>query len=92
MKDNISVCLNRVKNIIDQLDCTEFSTADVISKYSGGFYSNKGTPVTYSFNALFGKLLKRNQSVLEIEKVESDVEIKDDNGHSTTTHTWKKCT
>ncbi|MGX9463590.1 hypothetical protein ACWXWU_20575 [Shewanella sp. A14] len=92
MKDNIEVCLNRVKDIIDEIDSTEFSTVDVISKYSGGFYSNKGTPVNYSFNALFGKLLKRNQAILKIEKIKSGVVIKDDNGHETNTHTWKKCT
>jgi len=89
MNEAIEVSLDRIKAIISALSADEFSTADVIRKYSGGFYSNLETPAYYSFNAQFGKLLKRNDKYLGIFQVAESAYIKDDNGHSTSSSTWR---
>ncbi len=92
MDEKIEVSLHRIETIIDSLRSESFTTVDVLKQYSGGFFSNISTPPAYSFNAQFGKLLKRNASNLKITEVESGVHIKDENGHSTTTSVWKSVT
>jgi hypothetical protein len=87
--EKIDVSLDRVRNCIHKLDRNEFTTADVIRKYFGRFCSNIGTPATYSFNAQFGALLKRNESQLGIIEISSNEAIKDDHDHNTTTSRWK---
>ncbi|MEO3988162.1 hypothetical protein [Plesiomonas shigelloides] len=87
--DNIEVSLARVSEIIERIGGSEFSTADVLREYSGGFYSNKSTPAYYSFNAQFGKLLSRNASLLKIREVQENTKVSDDNGHKTSSSTWK---
>lgn len=89
MDEIIHVSLERVRNCIQKLDINEFTTADVIRKYSGRFCSNIGTPATYSFNAQFGALLKRNESQLGILEIASNEAIEDDHGHNTTTSRWR---
>ena len=89
MDERIDVSLERVRNCIQKLDRNEFTTADVIRKYSGRFCSNIGTPATYSFNAQFGALLKRNESQLGIVEIASNEAIEDDHGHNTTTSRWR---
>ena len=91
MKDNIPVFLDRVKIIIDEFrrsGSRTVLTSDILGKYSGGFYSNIKIPPAYSFNALFGKVLKRNEKFLSIEEDESDVPINDDLGRQTSTSRW----
>lgn len=78
MDEAIEISLERVREIIFALDPNRFSTADVIRGYCGGFFANSGTPVHYSLNAQFGKLLKRNADRLGIKKLEADVSIVDD--------------
>lgn len=90
MKENIEVSLERIQQIVESYNEKEFMTAEVIRDYSGGFYSNKDTPAYYSFNAQFGKLLKRNELSLRIVEVQSDVRTKDDNGHPTSTSVWRQ--
>lgn len=90
MQDQIEVNLDRVKSIIDAFDSGKFSTADVLRDYGGGFFSNKETPVHYSFNAQFGKILKRNEANLGITEVESNFPITDDNGNNTSASLWVK--
>ncbi|MGF1734198.1 hypothetical protein [Photobacterium satsumensis] len=90
MKENIEVSLERIQKIIESYNEKEFMTAEVIRDYSGGFYSNKDTPAYYSFNAQFGKLLKRNELSLRIVEVQSDVRTKDDNGYPTSTSVWRQ--
>jgi len=92
MDERIEVSLHRIEKTIYSLRGNTFTTADVLRKYSGGFYSNIGIPGVYSFNAQFGKLLKRNESVLKISEVNSGVKINDDNGHPTKTSKWRKDT
>ena len=89
MEENIGVNLNRIKAIIKRKGDSIFTTADILREYSGGFYSNIGTPAVYSFNAQFGKLLKRNESVLKITEIRPKMSIIDDNGNKTTTSQWK---
>ena len=89
MEEKIDISLERVRNSIQKLDRNEFTTADVIRKYFGRFCSNIGTPATYSFNAQFGALLKRNESQLGITEIASNEAIKDDHDHNTTTSRWK---
>lgn len=89
MNEKIEVSIERVQEIIDTFNGQEFKTIDVIKEYSGGFYSNKNTPAYYSFNAQFGKLLKRNEANLNIFEVEKNVRVKDEAGHSTSTSTWQ---
>lgn len=90
MDERIDVSLERIKGIIDEFETSEFSTADVIRGYSGGFFSNTGTPAFYSFNAQFGKLLKRNAVELMITEIASEVSIKDDCQKPTSTSIWAK--
>ena len=90
MNERIDVSIERVQEIIDSFDGEEFSTIDVLRKYSGGFYSNKETPAYYSFNAQFGKLLKRNETEFGISETEKNVSAKDDNGNQTSTSKWRQ--
>ena len=92
MDEKIEVSLSRIKEIVDSFDGKTFTTVEVLHQYSGGFHSNIDTPAFYSFNAQFGKLLKRNESSLNIIEEKSGVSIKDDNGHRTTTSNWKSRT
>lgn len=89
MEEQIAVSIDRIKKIIDKINKSTFTTADILRKYSGSFHSNINTPPAYSFNAQFGKLLKRNESKLQINEVHPKVNIKDDCGHKTTTSEWK---
>ena len=85
----IGVSLRRIASCIEKLGSDEFTTADVIRKYSGRFCSNLETEVFYSFNAQFGKLLKRNETLLGITEIKSEESIEDDHGHATTTSWWR---
>jgi hypothetical protein len=90
LNDTIEVSLDRLREIIATLEPQPFSTKDVLRAYSGGFHSNRNTPAYYSFNAQFGKLLKRNEQVLSIVEVEKDVPTEDDEHHPTTTSLWRR--
>jgi len=90
MDEAIEVSLERIRNIIASLPSERFSTGDIIREYCGSFCSNTGTPAYYSFNAQFGKLLKRNESTLGIVEVESSASTKDDHDHKTTTSFWQR--
>lgn len=91
MVEQIEVSLDRIREIISAFDInSNFSTADVIEKYSGIFVSNIKTPAYYSFNAQFGKLLKRNEITLEIHEIEKEHSIKDGIGHKTKTSQWRR--
>ena len=83
-EDSIPVCLDRLKEKIQEFGDKEFSTIDVLEKYSGKFAKNDKTPGAYSFNALFGKLLKRRAEFLGIEETAKDV-----NERSTMTSKWR---
>lgn len=89
MDEQIEVSLDRIKIIIDEKMSRTFTTADILREYSGGFYSNIGTPPFYSFNAQFGKLLKRNESKLQIKEILPPVNIYDDNKHKTKSRKWE---
>lgn len=89
MDEAIEVSLERIRNIIASLPRERFSTGDVIREYCGSFCSNIGTPAHYSFNAQFGKLLKRNEIALGIVEIEKGVSTKDDHEHKTTTSFWQ---
>jgi len=89
MDEKIDISVERVRNCIQELNRNEFTTADIIRKYFGRFCSNIGTPATYSFNAQFGALLKRNESKLGITEIARNEAIKDDHDHNTTTSRWK---
>jgi hypothetical protein len=91
VEEQIPVSIDRIKTIISEKMSETFTTADILREYSGGFYSNIGTPPFFSFNAQFGKLLKRNESELQIKEVFPEMSIKDDNGHKTSTSKWEKC-
>ena len=90
MDEKIEVSLSRIETIIGSFrGKVSFKTSDVVREYSGGFYSNVDTPAAYSFNAQFGKLLKRNADALKISEVKKGVSVKDDNDHPTTTSEWR---
>jgi len=86
--EQIEVSLERVRAVILELNSSEFFTADIIRGYCGGFFANTGTPAYYSFNAQFGKLLKRNEEVLGISESAANVGITDDRGHPTSSSKW----
>lgn len=93
MDEQIEVSLDRIKEIISAFDISSnFSTTDVIEKYSGIFVSNIKTPAFYSFNAQFGKLLKRNEIALEISEIQKEYPITDGIGHKTKTSLWRRNT
>ena len=89
MDERIEVSLTRIASCIDALGSDEFTTAELIRKYSGRFCSNLGVPAVYSFNAQFGKLLKRNELRLGITEIVSNEGTEDDHGHATTTSRWR---
>ena len=88
MDETIGVDLTRLEQCIDKLDSRTFTTADVIRAYLGHFCSDVGTPVKYSFNAKFGRLLRRNEQRLGITEIESNVSVTDDHDHATTASRW----
>ena len=90
MTEKIDVSLDRIRTIIDELPADGFSTGDVIRAYSGVFCSNLNTPVLYSFNAQFGKLLKRNESNLGISQIAESEPAKDDFDHPTSVSKWRR--
>ncbi len=90
--DAIEVSLDRVREIIRASSSRAFSTADVIREYGGGFFSNRDTTACYSFNAQFGKLLKRNRRQLGIREVAANVRVTDDRGHETSASVWMQNT
>ncbi|WP_404419490.1 hypothetical protein [Marinospirillum sp.] len=90
MDEAIPVSLDRIRKMIAQIESEHFSTADVLRRYNGGFCSNHGTPAQFSFNAQFGKLLKRNAEDLGIREVEPDASIEDDHGHPTSSSIWAR--
>lgn len=85
--DQIDISIDRILELLPETG-QQFTTADVIRWYSGGFCTNVGTPAYYSINAQFGKLLQRNHHVLRIEETEPNVPITDDHGHPTSTSRW----
>jgi hypothetical protein len=89
MDEKINISVERVRSCIQALNRKEFTTADIIRTYFGRFCSNIGTPATYSFNAQFGKLLKRNKTELGITEIARNEAITDDHDHNTTTSRWK---
>ena len=91
-KDEIPVDLDTVKDIIKELFKAKdiIRTSDIIRKYCGSFYSNKEIPASRSFNAQFGKLLKRNDAYLGIHEVRAGVSEKDDLDNPTTTSEWER--
>ena len=89
MDERIEVSLTRIESCIEALGGHEFTTADVIRQYFGRFCSNLKTPAVYSFNAQFGKLLKRNETRLKIIEIASNENTEDDHGHPTTTSRWR---
>ncbi|MBS0493666.1 MAG: hypothetical protein JSS31_06845 [Proteobacteria bacterium] len=90
MDETIEVSLDRLRAIIQTINSDEFSTGDVIREYSSGFFFNKNTLAHYSFNAQFGKLLKRNMSQLGIREIAANVSIKDDLGQETSASVWAR--
>ncbi|MBF0274405.1 MAG: hypothetical protein HQK84_04145 [Nitrospinae bacterium] len=88
MDEQIGVSLNRVRDCILRIKQSKFTTADVLRKYLGHFSSDIGTEATYSFNAQFGALLKRNCDYLGIKELEKNISIEDDHGHKTTSSLW----
>ena len=89
MDERIEVSLARVAQCIEAVGENQFTTADIVRKYCGQFCSNLETDPVYSFNAQFGKLLKRNETRLGIIEVGSDEHVRDDHGHSTKTSRWQ---
>ena len=73
MDEDIDVSLARVRRCIAECQQTSpsgtFKTTEVIDRYLGHFHSDVGTPPAFSFNAQFGKLLKRNEAELGIVEV-----------------------
>lgn len=88
--ERIDVSLVRIRSIIDELPADGFSTGDVIRAYSGVFCSNLNTPAHYSFNAQFGKLLKRNESNLGIRQITESHPATDDLDHPTSVSIWRR--
>lgn len=93
MDERIEVSLDRVRHCIQQAAANSpsarFSTADVIRAYLGHFHSDLDTPPVYSFNAQFGKLLKRNAEGLGIVEDAANQAILDDAEHMTSTSLWQ---
>jgi hypothetical protein len=90
MEDFIRVDLDRIKEIIDHFRERQNSifTSDVIRKYCGGFFSNVGIPANKSFNAQFGKIIKKHDEFLGVKELSADVPLKDDKGNPTTASKW----
>ena len=92
MDESIWVSLTRIESCIEALGRDEFTTTEVIRQYFGRFCSNLATPVVYSINAQFGRLLKRNETRLRIVEIASDESTEEDHGHPTTTSRWRVST
>lgn len=90
MDEAIPVSLDRIREMIERIELETFSTADVLRGYNGGFCTNHDTPAQFSFNAQFGKLLKRNEQALGIREIKANTSIKDDHGNPTTASMWAR--
>ena len=91
MQDSIPVYLERVIKILNEFRRSgrrTVPTSDILRKYSGGFYANRNIASAYSFNALFGKVLKRHGKDLSIKEVQSNVRITDDLKRQTKASIW----
>ncbi len=82
--------LEDVRAVIMALEQNRFSTADIMRGYAGRFLTILDTPPYYSFNAQFGKFLKRHASDLGIRQIEINASIKDDDGHPTSSSFWQR--
>ena len=92
MKDEIVVDLSVVRNIIDELrsrSVAEAHSSEIIRRYMGGFYSNQNVPAHLSWNAQFGRILKRHSDFLGISEVKADDPVLDDIKHRTSSSLWK---
>jgi hypothetical protein len=88
MDEQLDISRTRIQDVIAEFNGKPFFTADVIRKYSGGFFSNKGVPAIYSLNAQFGQLLQRNHDFFGIRQMADNIGILDDLGHKTTSSKW----
>ena len=93
MDETIDVSLTRVRRCIDECLQTSpsrtFTTIEVIRRYLGHFHSDVGTPPAISFNAQFGRLLKRNEARLGIVEDAAAEPALDDSGRDTSTSRWR---
>ena len=89
MTESIEINVDRLTRILAELkeEKEEAHTTDIIDRYMGGFHSNKGVPVSDSWNAQFGKYLKSHQKELKICEVAPKQRVVRD-GDVTTASLW----
>ncbi|MEE3662557.1 hypothetical protein V2I52_11595 [Brenneria sp. g21c3] len=79
MIDAITVNFERLGESLNKLreknNSGKALTTEIIEIYMGGFHSNKGVPVNDSWNAQFGKYLKRHAVELGISENRKNVRI-----------------
>ncbi|MEC5318503.1 hypothetical protein VSX61_06065 [Brenneria populi subsp. brevivirga] len=90
---DLKIDRNRLENTLNLLrakvrdEKMDIYTTDIINNYMGGVYRNKGVPVGISWNAQFGKYLKRHADELGIRELSPKNPIKIDGG-STSASLW----
>ena len=78
MTDYIAINRSRLADVLDQMreaGRSEALTTEIIGEYMGGFHSNRGVPVTDSWNGQFGKYLKAHMRELRIDELETHVRV-----------------
>ena len=85
----IPISIKRVRKCISQLQ-GEFTSADILRGYIGHFHRDKGAPAATSFNAQFGKWLRKNKENLGIKWAGRDKHVIDDAGGKTRAVAWRK--
>ncbi|MDX5630734.1 MULTISPECIES: hypothetical protein [unclassified Brenneria] len=85
---DLKIDRNRLEDTLDQLrtkvrnEKIDVYTTDIIDSYMGGVHRNKGVPAGISWNAQFGKYLKRHADELGIRELSSKNPLIIDGGNT----------
>jgi hypothetical protein len=80
--------LERILNEMRTEGLRVTTTINILRKYQGGYLKNSGISASQSFNAKFGKALKRQEVRLGIREVEQNLAVVDDFNGRTTCSAW----
>ena len=91
--DGLPIELDAVRELIRQLAPNvgdEFTTIQIIERYSGGYHINRGVAPARSLNAKFGKYIRRHEAELDIESADPTERSVLLEGSPTTTAVWRR--
>jgi hypothetical protein len=80
--------LDAILEVFRSEGAAEVTTLDILRRYQGGYFNNSNIAVNQSFNAKFGRALKRQEERLRIREVASRQPTTDDLKRKTTSSVW----